>query len=492
MKLIDLKKLLRRLTVNGLRHNRHQRRAKIAKLRRILGFSLADESPIYEPDDSSSAIVYAASGGGKTTSVAIPHILSFFADLNRGMVINDVKDGEIVSQLIALCEKYGRLLAIIDDSYVLGKDNPYRVAINPFANLIAAFERESPDLMLEVENVANIVIPEPKDDARNTYFRQVPREFIELAILILLVRNTELATPGGVAALLADPELWNSAVDVEVEEGGELTRSRANQIRELRENDPEHYSQHLLAALSALRIFQPGGPLHEAGRAADVSHEQLLKDNYIVCLVQSQRNAARLSTYYGAHFNAFISAQMRGDCGKTDFVFDEAANTPAKDMIEKVTIQRAFGVRTIFIAQSRADMQRQYSDKLISTLEDNCRVVQWLKFANIEEAERVSRAIGDWNTVSQSLNTNSGKIDFSIGHQLGRERAASADELMRMPGDVSLTAVSGVGYFFSKMPRQNQLAPYCFEIGVNRVEKGILPPDPRITLPTPDDFEGQR
>lgn len=69
------------------------------------------------------------------------------------------------------------------------------------------------------------------------------------------------------------------------------------QIKELHDNDPEHYSQHYLAALSALRIFAPGGPLQDAGAQAEITHEQLLKENYIVFLVQNQRNAARLGTY---------------------------------------------------------------------------------------------------------------------------------------------------------------------------------------------------
>ena len=48
-------------------------------------------------------------------------------------------------------------------------------------------------------------------------------------------------------------------------------------------------------------------------------------------------------------------------------------NTPAKDIIEKVTSFRAHKLRVLYIAQSRSDLQRQNSDKLIATLEDNCK-----------------------------------------------------------------------------------------------------------------------
>ncbi|WP_454610489.1 type IV secretory system conjugative DNA transfer family protein [Labrenzia sp. MBR-25] len=449
-----------------------------------------DGQPIFEPDNTSSSLVYAASGGGKTTCVAVPAILSMLADMTRSIVINDVKSGEIAVQLVRLCEAFGRKVAIIDDSYVLGKDNPYRLSVNPFGNLIGAYQSNSTNLMLEIENVSHIFIDEPKDDPKNTYFRQVPREFLELGILILLRHFLDTATPGGLAALLGDPQMWNAAVDREAEDGAPLTRSRARQIKELRENDPEHYSQHYLAALSALRIFQEGSPLQLAGHDADITHETLLKENYIVFLVQNQRNAARLGTYYGLHFNAFVSAQMNGGCGRTDIIFDEAANTPARDMIEKVTIQRAFGLRTLFIAQSRADMQRQNGDKLISMLEDNVRVIQWLKFANIEEAERISRAMGERNTLTSSLNLNSDKLEFSGALQMGRERNFSAEELMRLPDDEQIIYVTGVGFIHCLKVRQNELDPFCHYIDPNPYEGGVLPPNPKIILRAPPSFGG--
>jgi type IV secretion system protein VirD4 len=467
--------------------NRKSQRALDARIRRILGFSLKDGSPIFEPDNTSSALIYAAAGGGKTTCVAVPEILSMLVDHDRGIIVNDVKSGEIASQLVRLCVRYGRKVAVVDDSSVLGDElASFRVSLNPFGHLIKALDEASPNLLPEIETISHIFIDEPKNDPKNAYFRQVPREFLELALLILIARFPDLATPGGLGAFLSDPDMWINAVKVEAEEGGPLTRSRARQIVELYENDPEHYSQHYLAALSSLKSFAPGGPLHEAGRNADVTAEQLLKENYIVFLVQNQRNAMRFGTYYGLLFNCVMSSQMAGDCGRTDLVFDEAANTPARDLIERVTIQRAFGIRTLFIAQSRSDLQRQNGDKLIATLEDNVRVVQWLKFANIEEAERVSRAMGERETLTSNLNYSSGKSDFSGGLGTGRERIFSAEELMRLPPNWQVIYVSGVGFIVCEKASQHHLAPYCYDIDPNPIEGySVLKPEPRITLPTP-------
>lgn len=193
--------------------NRKNRRTLDTRVRRILGFSPEDGSPVFEPDNTSSALIYAAAGGGKTTCVAVPEILSMLADIGRSIVVNDVKSGEIAAQLVRLCRSYGRKVAALDDSGVLGEEFArYCISLNPLSNLIAAYEAKSSSLMLEVENVSHIFINEPKDDPKNTFWRQVPREFLELAILILISRFPNLATPGGVAAFLSDPQMWMSAV----------------------------------------------------------------------------------------------------------------------------------------------------------------------------------------------------------------------------------------------------------------------------------------
>ena len=95
------------------------------------------------------------------------------------------------------------------------------------------------------------------------------------------------------AALVGDPETLATVIDIEAEDGDEIIRSRARQLQELRENDETEYSKHYLGAVFALSSFAVGSAMHEAGRNAEISHEQLLKENYIVCIVQSVKNASR-------------------------------------------------------------------------------------------------------------------------------------------------------------------------------------------------------
>ncbi len=462
------------------RENREPRRV-IGRM--IEDVSIENGSPIFEPDTTTSWVTYGGAGSGKSTCVSVPAVQAMIADLKRAIVINDVKSGEIAHQIAQLCIRLGRKFAVIDDSSVMGKNYPYRVRVNPFSNLILAYERNSPDLLSEIETACLTILAEPDGGLdKNFFFRQVPREFMFFGILALLKRNRKVATPGGLAALLGDPETLATVIDIEAEEGVDIIRGRARQLQELRENDESEYSKHYLGAVSAVRSFAVGSPIHEAGRNQTISHEQLLKQNYIVCIVQNQKNASRLGIYYGLHFNAFLSAQLGGECGGTDIIFDEAANTPAKDLIEKVTVFRAFGLRVLYIAQSRSDLQRQNSEKLIATLEDNCNL-QWLQFGNYEEAKRVSEAIGQIDTVKYNVSGSSGNADFNTTIDTSRERLFTPDDLMNLPANEQILFISGIGFIHCLKVRQNEIGDSAYYLTANPVEGGRLVPDIKVIIP---------
>jgi len=486
-----LKKLFG-ITDKDIRHIKRENQEAQKDIRRVIGRMIEDGSPIFEPNSTASWVVYGGAGSGKSTCVSVPAIQSMLADFERALVVNDVKSAEIAHQIAELCIKAGRKFAVIDDSYVLGKDYPYRITVNPFGNLVLAYERKSPDLLSEIETACLTILAEPDGGLdRNFFFRQVPREFMFFGILALLKRSKRNATPGGLAALMADPEILATVIDIEAEADGdgendgendEIIRTRARQLRTLRENDETEYSKHYLGAMSALRSFAVGSPIHDAGRDETISHEELLKGNYIVCLVQNQKNAARLGIYYGLHFNSFLSAQLNGNCGKTDIILDEAANTPAKDLIEKVTVFRAFKLRVLYIAQSRADLQRQYSDKLITTLEDNCNL-QWLQFGNYEEAERVSKAIGEIDNVKVNLNAGSSNMDFTSTIDTNRERLFTPDDLMNFAKYEQILHVIGVGWIHCLKIRQNEIGDSAYYLSDNPLEGGRLTPDIKVELP---------
>lgn len=461
------------------------RRIKRANMepRRVIGRMIEDGSAIFEPDTTTSWVVYGGAGSGKTTCVTLPALQSLLGDFERTIIINDIKSGEAAYQAIDMCVKAGRKVCLIDDGFVMGKDNPYRKRVNPFGNLVQGYLDKSNDLANEIKTACLTILSEPDGGLdRNFYFREVPRKMMVFGIMALLRRNLKLATPGGLAALIGDPEVFATIVDIEAEEGDEDIRGKARQIRNLRESDPAEYMKHYLASVSALDHFDVGSPLHEAGRDQEISQKELLQGNYIVFLIQNQKSAPRMGVYYGLHFNAFLSTQLGGDCGRTDIIFDEAANTPAKELFEKVTLFRSAGLRVIYIAQSKADLQRQNSKELIATLEDNCNIL-WLQFGNYDEAELVSKSIGEIDNVQVNVSASSSNLDFNSTINTGRERMFAADYLMNLPREYQMMRVLGVGYILCLKIRQNEIGDSAYYLSDNPQEGGRLVPDIKVVLP---------
>lgn len=226
--------------------------------RRILGQTF-DGRPIFEPAIAGSSLCYAAAGGGKTTCVSVPAVMSLLSDHSRAIFVNDVKNGEIAAQIGAMCVKHSRKFAVVDDFGVLGPNYPYRISLNAFGAAVAStLSDEARDLPFIIENITHALIDEPKDDARNFYWRESPREFLDVGTKILLDRHPRLAYPGGLHALLSDPDTFNKALVLAAEGEDAGLAAAARQLLDLREFNAEHYSQHLRAALTALKILVLG------------------------------------------------------------------------------------------------------------------------------------------------------------------------------------------------------------------------------------------
>jgi type IV secretion system protein VirD4 len=449
---------------------------------RLLGTSLKDNTPIIAPKPSHSLLM-ASAGSWKTTAGGVPWLLSLIGDHNRAIVVNDCKNGEIAAQCADACHRYGRKVAIIDDFGVLGKDNPFRVSITPFGGIIAAHKAGGGELIFATETANHALIPDPTNDAKNQYWRDEPHTLQEFAELALLKRHPKLAVPGGVWAMLANPNILLSAAKVEKEEGDEVLSALGAHIVDMAQNNKEHYGQHRGAALKSLRIYSAGSPLHQAGVDADVTHSQLLREKYIVFIVGPQRHMARLGAHYALHLQSFVEALLSDAKGQVDFILDEATNAPLKALVSALTTMRGFGGNCHFIVQSRSEIQRAYGEKETATIEENSLIKQLFGFSSFEEAERVSRAMGEAHTINKSLGFNSGQLDYTGNIGTSKDRMFSAERLMRLKPDEQILHIKDVGFFHCRKIQQHQIAPFCHgELADNPLEGPQRPADPRVTL----------
>lgn len=443
-----------------------------------------DGSPIYAPKHAHSLLL-ASAGAGKTTCAAVPWLQSLIPDHARALVIADSKEGEIAAQCAAMCVKHGRKVAIVDDFGVLhgvfGDDNPYHVSLNRFGGIIRSHVMDEGELIFSTENACYALIEEPPGDQRNVHWRDEPRLLIEYAVRALLKRHPELATPGGVWSLLSDPELLLAAAAIDAEEGDEALQALARHVLGMAKNE-EHFPQHRSAAVKALRIYGAGSVLNTAGMGVTHSHQRLIQEHYVIFLVGPVRHMERLGADYALQLQSFMEVVLTGKFGPVSFILDEFTNAPLKSLISQLTTMRGYGGTCHMIAQSRSEIERKYGDKETATIDENSVIKQWFGFSSIDEAERVSRAIGETQTVTQSLGVNSDRTEFSGNIATGKERLLTPDELMRLPNDEQIIHVKDVGWIHCRKIGQQNIAPYCFDLADNPLEGGRLTPDPIVTI----------
>lgn len=451
--------------------------------RRILGIGF-DGKAIFAPRHAHSLLLSAA-GGGKTTCGAMVWLQSLISDHSRAIVITDSKDGEIAAQAADMCAKYGRKGAIVDGFGTLDRiwrgRNPYKVSLNRFGSLLSSFEEHPGEFVFSLENATRALIEEPPRDQRNAYWRDEPRTCIEFAVTSLLKRNPNLAIPGGVWSMLSDPTLLLEVAEIEAEEGDEYLRALARHVIGMSKNE-EHFPQHIAAALKALRPYAASSALHEAGSGATLTHRDLIEQKYVVFLVGPVRHMERLGADYALQLQSFMEVVLRGNSGPVSFILDEFTNAPLQALISQLTTMRGYGGTCHMIAQSRSEIERKYGDKETATIEENSVIKQWFGFSSFDEAERVSRAMGEMQVVSSGISLQGDRFDLGRSYSTGKDRQFTADRLMRLPRNEQIVHVKDVGFIHCLKLQQNEIAPYCYDLAANPLEGRPFDPSPKVTL----------
>lgn len=415
----------------------------------------------------------------------MPWLFSLAAsEPEKAILVLDSKDGEIAIQAAPMLARMGRKVAVIDDMGRWPELEPYRVSPNPFGAAVSTYLRDGRDLIFANETISNTLIPEPSGGQdKNKHFRDVPREVIEFCLTSMMERDPALATPGAVASILTNPDVLRTFAQSASEEGSDMLQSQAQSLLEMVE--AENWGQHLTEAKRSVRLFGPGTRLHDVGKAAEITHEDLIREGYVVFLVGPQKHIGHLSNYYALHIMAFRDAVYEG-AGALRALCDEFTNTPLKELVASLTTLRAYGPTEIhMIAQSRSEIVRRFGEQECLTIEENAVVKLWFGFSSIEEAKRVSDAIGEQHAVASSLSGESGGMKTNTNLSLIKQKWFSEAELMAMPPSRFLGHIKGVGYFMGQTLSQQNIAPYCHLVDDNPLEGGTLSPEPTITLVTP-------
>ena len=444
------------------------------------------------------SLILAAAGSGKTTCGVLPQFMSFVGDDSLGMVVLDSKNGELAAQCAPICEALGRKIAIIDENDVLKHDFPGRISLNPLNALIDTYKHNSESLLMKIEDVTNILIPEPagnEKDEKNKYWRDSPRMILEVILRFLLSKQDGNILINQAWTHLINPELQKLSISTAGENEDNLSLSgKAARLMQLYNSSPDQWNQHILAAIDALRIFEYGSFLQNVGLNAKLDHRHLLKEKYVTFLVGDQRYIERMGTFYALHLTSFIDAQLGGNIGRTEFLLDEFTNAPLQKLINAMTIIRGFGGNFRFVAQSRSEIERKFGEKQAKTIDDNAAVKQWFGFTSIEEARRVSEGMGKIDVATTNISGKSNDPGMGWSHSVREKSRRSINDLLSLPINDQILYSRDEGWLQCRKISQFEIAPYVYDLGFNHVEnKNPKQPnadDIKFILETPRHYNG--
>ena len=451
----------------------------------ILPLAITDDDKLVtDPYPNLSRLVIGGSGSAKSTSVNMPTNQALIAYPEIAVKVNDPKDGEGYAQFRPVAKKYNVKFGCIDDMGVYGFDNEDRIEVNALGAVHSTAKHHPEELVFTIKHTTHSIIPEVNDGGRNWIFREYPRLMLHLGILGGVEFLGDRLTPGVLYETMADPKTWQHMRENAVHEGSPALKARAQLSLDMEDQEPEAYFKHLQAALSPLQIYESGSVLNKAGTNATITHEELCRDGWKVFDILPQRHAKQVGVHAALQQQAFMDAQMSGRGGRLINIIDEMCNSPQKYAVDLVTIQRSYQTSSLYIAQTLQDIERIYGKNELAILMDNCPVKQFLSISP-EDAEKISKMMGEEISISQSLGVNPERLELTGNISTGMQRVMTATELMNLDPAYQVIHMKGYGWLVCRKLIQNQIAPTCFDLGPNPLENNqTLPPDPKVTLPT--------
>ncbi|MCV6600975.1 MAG: hypothetical protein OIF54_05335, partial [Cohaesibacter sp.] len=228
----------------------------------ILPLGLMDDGRlVVDPYPDLARLVIGAAGSAKTTSVIMPTAQALLGYRDISFLLNDCKSGECYSQLAPVAEKYNIPFGCIDDFGLYGFANPQRLKLNPFGAIHAAAKYSPGTLGFTIETATHCLIEEVSDGKRNFFFRETPRDILQTAIQTILELMPDQLYPGGLAAFIGDIETFRLGLNEALHDGSTALKARARSVLRMMDDDPDGFTKHYQACLTALKIYMPGSIL---------------------------------------------------------------------------------------------------------------------------------------------------------------------------------------------------------------------------------------
>lgn len=431
-------------------------------------------------------IVFAPSGSGKTTGIAIPNLLSW----NDSVVVLDIK-GELYEHTAGFRSAFGQKVYCFEP---LSKTNTHRW------NPLEYISKDKISRIGDIQKVASMIWR--ATEGESGYWDGQSRDLF-LGIALLVMESPDL--PFTLSECLrqtchADlPKHFKELIKKRSESGSPLPSNSVRNLLSFSGMADRTQSSVLSNFKAALELFQL--PEIEAATSAnDFDFSHLRKRRMSIYIVIPPDDLPRMAPFV----NLFVRQALGINTAETPernrslkhkvlFVLDEFAAIGKIDVIAtSISYLRGYGVFLLTIVQTPSQIYEKYGEHTANNIIANHKNRVVFGTSDDNHAKQISESLG-YNTVkSKSISRARGfsKPNSSETESDQKRALLLPQEVKRLPDNKIIITRPGLNPIIA-----DKIVYYDDETFTSRIMQAplvpeivhVLPPDNEISISTPDD-----
>lgn len=430
----------------------------------VVGYKKKHHSEkIYYLDEDIHSCIIGATRSGKTRCLVLPSI-ALTALAGESMIISDPK-GELFSFTAPYLRHLGYEVIALDFKTPL-KSNKYNFLQPVIEAVKKNHTSQAVDLTWDI--TASLV----GEASGEKIWTNGEAAIIAGAIMAVVFDNKERPEYQNFT------NVYHFILNMCKTEGGEMPINKY--IREIPDNHPAKglfgiaqvapartRGSFFTAALTTLRLFTNENIYSQTCRSEFHLSETGSRKRAIFIILPDEKNTfyslAALFTYQ--NYVALVeAADARGGrlINRVHFFLEEFGNfTRIPSFANLLTVGGGRGIRFHIFLQSFAQLDEKYGKEASETIKDNCHAWVYLKTANVNTAEIISKKLGQYTTSSYSRSSSyhsggSYNANLSASMNLIARPLLTEDEIMRIERPYALVMLAGFYPAITKLPDLSQ------------------------------------
>lgn len=417
--------------------------------------------PIFSNDNEAHIAYIAPTGFGKTKDFVIPNLLHY-----RGSaIVTDKKYTLAHVTAKARRKKFKHKIYRLDSSGKYDKELGKPSSFNPLCVIQRAWDQKRYGKVVSlVQKLSLQLLPKPKGENENDYFRRGSVKLIIFGVLYLVsCDEPENCTLPELLRLLRNNERLKDALLIASCSDvlrGELADRAADLLPKFETSDTRQMESFREGATQSLEFASPGSDLYESLSGSSFSFRELKEKKITVYINEDNEE------YLGLIIWAAIEELK--DCGNNKPVLcllDEFTGFKLHGISQALTEFREYGIRVALVFQELAEYERIYGRAAKETMLSQTSI-KFFKGASGTTAEWLSKQLG--NTTIKAENFNMGKsandpVQSSISDQ--SRPLLFQDELGRFPDGILL--INGQFPMTGKTLGYNEADPWKYMADIN-------------------------